>query len=107
MNTGSTLGPHTIGSSELNFSQSLVKTVNHTALTTQDRMNAISVARDTNSAINCQLWFFFGVAPLAVLAGWSAVGVCLTGNWLWELPLGLLFAIVGSMIAMASSRLRI
>ena len=56
---------------------------------------------------NRQLWFFLGVAPLAVLIGWSLVAVCLTGDWAWELPLGLVFAVVGSMSAIASRWLKL
>ena len=56
---------------------------------------------------NRQLWFFFGVAPLAVLAGWSLVAISLTGDWAWELPLGLVFAAVGSMIALVSTSMRV
>ena len=58
-------------------------------------------------ADNRQLWFFLGVAPLAVLIGWSLVAVCLTGDWAWELPLGLVFAVVGSVTAMVSSSLKL
>lgn len=52
------------------------------------------------------LWFFFCVAPLAVMTGWSVVAVCLTGDWAWQLPMGLLFSFVGSMSAMISTVLR-
>jgi len=52
------------------------------------------------------LWFFLCVAPLAVMIGWSVVAVCLTGDWTWQLPIGLLFSFVGSMFAMISTMLR-
>ncbi len=48
-------------------------------------------------------WFFFGVAPLAVMGGWSLVGLCLAGDWAWEFPLGILFSMIGSMAALVSS----
>ena len=67
---------------------------------------AVSPITETK-AVNGQLWFFFGVAPLAVLVGWLSMAVCLTGDWTWELPLGLLFALAGSMTAMVITRLRV
>ena len=53
-----------------------------------------------------QLWFFFGLAPLAVLAGWSLVAVSLTGNWAWEWPSGLLLSGIGSTAAMVGNLFR-
>ncbi len=45
-----------------------------------------------------QAWFFFVLAPFSVLAGWSVVAICLTGDWAWEWPSGLLLAIIGSTV---------
>ena len=45
-----------------------------------------------------QTCFFFVLAPLSVLAGWSVVAICLTGDWAWEWPSGLLLAIIGSTV---------
>jgi len=73
--------------------------------------NLESVNSDSKRAIqveggkveNKQLWFFLGIAPSAVMIGWILVGFSLTGNWAWELPLGFVFSIVGSMAAMLSN----
>jgi len=64
------------------------------------------LAKPEASLESRHLWFFFGVAPLAVLIGWLTVAICLTGDWAWELPIGLMLSIVGSMTAMAGTRLR-
>ena len=53
-----------------------------------------------------QWWFFFGLAPLAVLAGWSLVAVWLTGNWAWEWPSGLLLSSFGSTATMVGNLFR-
>jgi len=53
-----------------------------------------------------QWWFFFGLAPLAVLAGWSLVAVWLTGNWAWEWPSGLLLSSIGSTAAIIGNLFR-
>ncbi|MFK5920594.1 MAG: hypothetical protein QM496_00325 [Verrucomicrobiota bacterium] len=55
---------------------------------------------------NRTLCFFVLVAPMAVLMGWVLVAVCLTGTWTWQLPLGLVFSLVGSMLAMISTLIR-
>ncbi len=52
------------------------------------------------------LYFFFGVAPLAVMAGWLVVALSLTGDWTWQLPMGVLFSFVGSMLAALSTVFR-
>lgn len=54
---------------------------------------------------NKQLWFYFGIAPLAVLSGWSLVAFALTGNWVWEFPMALMFSLIGSLTALVSTRL--
>lgn len=64
-----------------------------------DQLSQSRVAKVENK----QLWFFLGVAPLAVMIGWSLVGLALTGDWAWEMPLGLLFSCMGSMVAMVGS----
>jgi hypothetical protein len=53
-----------------------------------------------------QGWFFFAIAPLAVLTGWSLVAVGLTGDWAWEWPSGLLLAVIGSTAAIIGNLFR-
>jgi len=83
----------------------------YSTLTSQD-MNDTNQGYSPASSIpakkleNRQLWFFFGIAPLAVLAGWSLVAFVLTDNWIWELPMALMFSLIGSLTAMVSTRLR-
>ncbi len=60
----------------------------------------------TNKVESKQLWFYIGVAPMAVMLGWVLVGLSLTGNWAWELPLGLTFSLVGSMVVMVNNLLK-
>ncbi len=52
------------------------------------------------------LCFFVLVAPLAVMMGWMLVAVCLTGTWTWQLPLALVFSLLGSMLALISTLIR-
>lgn len=52
------------------------------------------------------IYFFFGVAPLAVMGGWLVVALILTGDWTWQLPMGLLFSFVGSTMAALSTVFR-